>query len=572
MKRRWIVPLLLVLPAAAVAALLAANVLRPPLVQINVDAAVLAVFALLLAALLATGIALAYRHGDRVALRRRQAVEQARREAAADHRRFLQRLDHELKNPLTAIRAGVANLADAPGEGRSEILSSVSAQTVRLSRLLADLRKLAELETRPLERAPVDIAELLREVSSQAEDRPDAPRRRVALTLPQAPWPLPPVIGDRDPCQVAAQLKQQGVDLVVNTVGFQVDDTARAQLECIAQATGGEYRDVQNAGDLGEQLKQVAIPPLPVGTAEIGGLTFESAPVVQPGLYSTTLMQGETRFFAVEVADGQRLLASGSLIGQPDAVELYSGSSYSTEVLFTVYDFQRAPAKLEDGRAELSSNEQYQAAVGATFGVATGIAGEDTLQSGRYYVALSLRDNERQLEGREFPAEIGIGLEGVGAPAAQAPAAPGPNAGGLSFDAAPLVQTGSYSGSIKAGETRFYAIDVAQGQRLRASATLLGQPELQDAYEGKSSYALTVSFAVYNPQRAQVDLPEGVVSERNPQYAGTSNESFGAEVGPIGSGKLESGRYYIALRLRDNDNVSTGREFRTEYGFELLGP
>ncbi len=233
---------------------------------------------------------------------------------------------------------------------------------------------------------------------------------------------------------------------------------------------------------------------------------------------------------------------------------------------------QRAPAKLEDGRAELWSNEQYQAAVGATFGVATGIAGEATLQPGRYYVALSLRDSERQLEGREFPAEIGIGLEGVGAPAVQAPAAPGPNAGGLSFDAAPLVQTGSYSGSIKAGETRFYAIDVAQGQRLRASATMLGQPDFRDAYEGKSSYALTISFAVYNPQRTKVELPEGVVSERNPQYAGTSNESFGAELGPIGSGELEPGRYYIALRLLDRDNVSTGREFQTEYGFELLGP
>ena len=29
-----------------------------------------------------------------------------------DRRRFLQRLDHELKNPLTAIRAGLANIAN----------------------------------------------------------------------------------------------------------------------------------------------------------------------------------------------------------------------------------------------------------------------------------------------------------------------------------------------------------------------------------------------------------------------------------------------------------------------------
>ena len=36
--------------------------------------------------------------------------------AAEDRRRFLRRLDHELKNPLTAIRAGLANLAEvAPG-------------------------------------------------------------------------------------------------------------------------------------------------------------------------------------------------------------------------------------------------------------------------------------------------------------------------------------------------------------------------------------------------------------------------------------------------------------------------
>jgi His Kinase A (phospho-acceptor) domain len=88
--------------------------------------------------------------------------------AATDRRRFLQRLDHELKNPLTAIRAGLANVAEAPSP---QAAHSVDAQVLRLSRLTADLRQLAELETRPLERAEVDLSELLTQVFELAQAR-----------------------------------------------------------------------------------------------------------------------------------------------------------------------------------------------------------------------------------------------------------------------------------------------------------------------------------------------------------------------------------------------------------------
>jgi two-component system OmpR family sensor kinase len=116
-------------------------------------------------------------------------------QAGAERRRFLQRLDHELKNPLTAIRAGLANVAEAPSP---QAAHSVEAQVLRLSRLTADLRKLAELETRPLEHAELDMAELLTQVFELAQDRPEAETRRLNLTLPQAPWPLPHITGDRD--------------------------------------------------------------------------------------------------------------------------------------------------------------------------------------------------------------------------------------------------------------------------------------------------------------------------------------------------------------------------------------
>ncbi|MGA2503234.1 MAG: HAMP domain-containing sensor histidine kinase [Anaerolineales bacterium] len=128
--------------------------------------------------------------------RTRQQVVAA---AAEDRRRFLRRLDHELKNPLTAIRAGLANLAELPsGEPRQEALASVETQALRLSRLSADLRKLAELEVRLVEHSPVDIPVLLRDAFSMAQEQPVAAERHLNLSIPQAPWPLPKVRGDFD--------------------------------------------------------------------------------------------------------------------------------------------------------------------------------------------------------------------------------------------------------------------------------------------------------------------------------------------------------------------------------------
>ena len=131
--------------------------------------------------------------------RHEKAILDQQRQASEDRRRFLQRLDHELKNPLTAIRAGLANLAWLPSEEeRQEALTSVETQTLRLSRLAADLRKLADLETRSLERTPVEVEALLREVTEVAQERLEAEQRHLNLSVPQAPWPLPSIQGDPD--------------------------------------------------------------------------------------------------------------------------------------------------------------------------------------------------------------------------------------------------------------------------------------------------------------------------------------------------------------------------------------
>lgn len=132
----------------------------------------------------------------------------AREQAAVERRRFLARLDHELKNPVQAIRAG---LAAAPPDPALQI---VDGQAVRLARLVADLRKLADLEQRPLDVASVDVAALLRDAVEDAGALPGAAERRMRLVLPEAPRPLPAVLGDPDLLAVAVD------NLLANAVKF----------------------------------------------------------------------------------------------------------------------------------------------------------------------------------------------------------------------------------------------------------------------------------------------------------------------------------------------------------------
>ncbi len=143
------------------------------------------------------------------ALRRRQAARLegalARQASALDteRRRFIQRLDHELKNPLTAIQIQLDNLQAAGGAPApvAQTLAGVAelrAQAERLAQLTRGLRRLADLEARPLEIERVEIGELLAEM---LELLPTPPR--VTLDVQRAPWPIPPIEADRELLLVA---------------------------------------------------------------------------------------------------------------------------------------------------------------------------------------------------------------------------------------------------------------------------------------------------------------------------------------------------------------------------------
>jgi two-component system OmpR family sensor kinase len=193
---KWLAALLPALAGILVAGMVAGGALTNHRIYLVGGIGTLSwVIGLILSSLLVGGIAVR----ERTRLRHRHEITRLHSEAAEDRRRFLRRLDHELKNPLTAIRAGLVNLGGSSSEeNRQAALNTIETQALRLSRLAADLRKLAELETRPLERTPVEMGELLRDVLDVTRERPEASRRRLSLSVPQAPWPLPSINGDYD--------------------------------------------------------------------------------------------------------------------------------------------------------------------------------------------------------------------------------------------------------------------------------------------------------------------------------------------------------------------------------------
>jgi two-component system OmpR family sensor kinase len=100
------------------------------------------------------------------------SVQRVRQETLAEHSRFLRRLDHELKNPLTTLRAGLSTLSLTNlDEQQRQVVKTMETETMRLSRLVTDLRKLAELEAQPLNLQPVNLNAFVKNIIQIERDR-----------------------------------------------------------------------------------------------------------------------------------------------------------------------------------------------------------------------------------------------------------------------------------------------------------------------------------------------------------------------------------------------------------------
>ncbi|MFE3255376.1 ATP-binding protein [Nocardia sp. NPDC059091] len=111
--------------------------------------------------------------------------------AAADQQRreFIANVSHELRTPITALGAVLENLVDGVAEPDPATLRTALAQTERLSLLVSELLALSSVEAGAvaLDREPVAVEPLLKEVVAEAEVMAAAVDRPVRFTIAAAP-------------------------------------------------------------------------------------------------------------------------------------------------------------------------------------------------------------------------------------------------------------------------------------------------------------------------------------------------------------------------------------------------
>jgi two-component system OmpR family sensor kinase len=179
----------------------------------------LGILALLIGLFITGVLLLLYQRSLRRTERNQGLVDIARHEAEQGRRRFLRRLDHELKNPLTGLRAALVNMQEAhAATDRQRAVENAGHAVERLTRLLTDLRKLSDLGERPIELWQVDVPDLLQDVVDAAHSLPAYKGRDVNLLIPKVPSPFPMLTGDRDLLVLAVY------NLVENALKFTAQD------------------------------------------------------------------------------------------------------------------------------------------------------------------------------------------------------------------------------------------------------------------------------------------------------------------------------------------------------------
>jgi signal transduction histidine kinase len=142
-----------------------------------------------------------------------EQVERLRRELVAN-------VSHELKTPISALRAHLENLLDGVERPDPETLQVMLQQSERLSRLVEQLLDLSRLESGdvPMDLRPVALAPLVDQVTDEVEVAAAGRTPAVPRPVNEVPPDLPPVLAD------AERIHQVLYNLLDNAVRFTPPD------------------------------------------------------------------------------------------------------------------------------------------------------------------------------------------------------------------------------------------------------------------------------------------------------------------------------------------------------------
>lgn len=369
-----------------------------------------------------------------------------------------------------------------------------------------------------------------------------------------------------DPCAVARQLKRSGVDLIVNTVGFKVDAKARAQLACIAAATGGSYHDANDGTSLTKQLhvrvSRAMKPYSVVGTPIAGSPTPAGAPQLRPGQYVDTydpaphMTDRVWHYYSVQLRRGETPYLSATLV--PSARRT-SGSILQTDIELT----DRAESSTCSFNDLSQDVNLVRSLAPQTAVVSPGEVGGPSWPSGCPTHGTFLVKVARvgdTFADQPLPVELALRFE----PPARTTGLPGPASArhalapsvrgaakkiesGDSYNDAPRVGTGVYRDTVVSGENRYVKVHLEWGQRLGYRIHFTAVPGL-GAFDGVAAYS-----TLANPVRAEAEQAQG--ARVSAGFVGARSESVleGSTPVPVRYANRNSSSTAVAAYAIDGD-------------------
>lgn len=314
-----------------------------------------------------------------------------------------------------------------------------------------------------------------------------------------------------DPCDVAKDLRKRGVDLKINVVGLSVGGKARSALQCIADAGGGTYYDVNSPEELADSLVTVSVRSLREfsikGTPVVAAQTSTAATPVKTGQYTDTSKgEGTDNYYLIKRPKGGS--TSVAVTSRPETkgdftqslnVELLTtdgtscarSNDYRVNVL-QLRSILSSAAYFAPNNQGMADSKPCQTAtefIARVFykGSATSIPYEMVVQT--FPKIINLKTLPAPVTDKEFDSYVKP-VRGQGQGAAVI--------GGASFNDAPVLKPGLYTDSLRAGEQLIYRVPVRWGQIPRMSVTTES-----DANSARllGIIGTTVKLSAFNPLR-----------------------------------------------------------------------
>jgi Ca-activated chloride channel family protein len=384
-----------------------------------------------------------------------------------------------------------------------------------------------------------------------------------------------------DPCRVARELTGQGLDLHVDVVGFQVDDAARNQLTCVAQAGRGTFYDAPDAAALVGQLTRLssraARAYVPRGVPIEGADDATTAPTLEPEVYLDTIGDGgETETYLLDPAPGSTVHVSAT--DRPTLLDL--SDSEQLELLVTTGEGAVCGQERGTGQGAFDRLAPITAAVT--------VSGEELAECGPppYAVVVNRFEGDEVMplevtyveepEVRDvaaLPPGVSEDYASRGRPARSA----GDAYGAPSFTAAPILEPGTYTDSLLVGETLFYGVELDWGEQLACEVEFGRSAPVNEALENRNP---TAKVAVHGPMHdeffdsSQIEHDNALFNASRPVRVWSAAPPVryrNREADPqVWSASLP-GTYYCAAFLNGSTEYAAAGEVPIRVGLTVTG-